>query len=185
MEAWFPELLVQIVSAGAILVLFVALFSAIFHLRQGVAFVPTPRRVTEEMVKAANLKDHMTVIDLGAGDGRLLCASLQSCGSITAIGYEGAFAVWLYSRFRTTFSSVRPCLRYANFLDADLRDADVVFAYLSISMMQKLTPKFSAELKSGALLISHAFSLHGRQPKEVRTVNMPLLGTSKIFIYQF
>lgn len=159
--------------------------SALFHLKWRVPFVPTPRRVIDAMVNAAKLEKGDVVLDLGAGDGRILGRALKKQSGIRAIGYEGAYGVWLLARLRNRFSKYKPDIRMENFMEADFSKADVIFTYLSIGMMQKLKVKFDKELKKGARVISHAFSIHSMKPYKVHVVNMPLGGRTKIYEYRW
>lgn len=165
--------------------LLLVISSALFHLRQMVAFVPTPQAVTDAMIDLAGLKAGETLLDLGAGDGRVLARAMERAPGIRAIGYEGAFGVWLLSQFRAWFSAQKPVMLRRNFLTEDLSQADVVFTYLSISMMQKLAPKFRAELRKGSRVVSHAFSIKGLEPEKVTTVTMPFFGVTKVYLYRY
>lgn len=165
--------------------LLLVLSSALFHLTQMVAFVPTPQTVTDAMIDLAELKAGETVVDLGAGDGRVVARAMERVPGVHAIGYEGAFGVWLLSRARMLFSKQKPTMLCRNFLIEDLSQADVVFTYLSISMMQKLAPKFRKELKKGARVVSHAFSIRDMQPEKTTKVTMPFFGVTNVYLYRY
>lgn len=185
MGALLPAVINLLLLLFVIGALLLVLSSALFHLRQMVAFVPTPQTVTDAMIDLADLTSGETLVDLGAGDGRVLARAMERVPGVRAIGYEGAFGVWLLSRFRAWFSRYRPVMLRRNFLTEDLSQADVVFTYLSISMMQKLAPKFRSELKKGARVVSHAFSIKGLEPEKVTTVTMPFFGVTKVYLYRY
>lgn len=168
-----------------LILLLLTVTSAFFHFSQMVAFVPTPKVITDAMIDLADIKQGETVIDLGAGDGRVLARTMERFPGIHAIGYEGAFGVWLLAIFRGFFSRFKPTMRCQNFLHQDLSEADVVFTYLSIAMMQKLKPKFEKELKKGARVVSHAFSMQGITPDKTTSVTMPLFGKTNVFLYRY
>jgi len=180
----------SIIVASSMLILVMALLlltltSALFHFSQMVAFVPTPKVISDAMIDLADMKEGETVIDLGAGDGRVLARAIERFPSIQTIGYEGACGVWLLAKFRGLFSRYKPQMRCVNFLKQDLSEADVVFTYLSIAMMQKLKPKFERELKKGARVVSHAFSMNGLTPDKTISVTMPLFGKTNVFLYRY
>lgn len=177
------------IVASILLVLIIVLFllmlvSALFHLRQMVAFVPTPRIISDAMIDLSDLKAGETIYDLGAGDGRVLERALDRVPQAKAIGLEGAYGVWLLAKCRHLFIQRKPQMIYANFFCRNLNDANVIFAYLGVDMMQKLRPKFEAELRPGTRVVSHAFSIHGWEPAEVKTVLMPFFGKTNVYLYR-
>ncbi len=180
-----PVVVESLLLLVVVAVLLLILSSALFHLRQMVAFVPTPQAVTDAMVDLAGLKAGELLVDLGAGDGRVLARAMERVPGIRAVGYEGAFGVWLLAKFRALFSKEKPVMLCRNFLKEDLSQADVVFTYLSISMMQTLRPKFEKELKKGARVVSHAFSIKDMPPEKVTKVTMPFFGVTNVYLYRY
>lgn len=163
---------------------FIVLMGAFFHLRQQVAFVPTGTRVMDAMLEAAELRGNETVLDLGAGDARFLIALKKEHPHIRAVGYEGAWWVYAIGRLRLKFSGTDATLMHRDFFRENFSEADVIFTYLSIHAMKKLLPKFQAELRPGARIISNAFSLRGIRPE--RVVDLPHRhGKNRIWIYVF
>ena len=149
--------------------LFVAV-SMIVAIFTPVPYVPSKRFVVDAMIKEAHLQPGMTVVDIGAGDGRILQAAMNACDGIHAIGYECMPSVYLYARLRLWLLRSRVDYRYGNAFNADLSNTDVVFTYLSPSVMRRLSPKFAAELKPGARVVSHAFPLPNREADDVMEV---------------
>ncbi len=161
------------------------LVSSLFHLKHMVPFVPTPAAVIETMITEAQLRPQMLVLDLGAGDGRVLRRAMRRLSDIRAVGYEGALGVWLLAKFRNLFSSKKPDMRMRDFFHENFSDADVIFTYLSIDLMQKLLPKFEKELKPGAKVISNTFSFKKKDPAKKVFVKLPFWGGTNVLVYQF
>lgn len=161
------------------------LVSSVFHLRHMVPFVPTPAGVIDTMIAEAELKPGMLALDLGAGDGRVLRRAMLKVPGIRAIGYEGALGVWLLAKFFNAISKAKPDMRMQDFFTQDVRDADVIFTYLSIDIMQKLLPKLEKELKPGARVITNTFSFKKKQPVKTVFVKMPFWGGTNVHVYQF
>lgn len=169
-----------------ILVLLVLILaSSLFHLKHMVPFVPTAAGVIDVMISEAELKAGMLVVDLGAGDGRVLRRAMRRVPGIRAVGYEGAFGVWVLSQLENVFSAAKPEMRRQDFFTQNFSDADVVFTYLSIDTMQKLLPKLERELKPGARVISNTFSFKQREPVKKVFVPMPFWGGTNVLVYQF
>lgn len=161
------------------------LISAFFHLKWMVAFVPTPRGISDAMIDAAQIRPGERVYDLGAGDGRVLARAMQRVPGIRAIGYEGSVLVYVLARLRNLFSRHKPEIRMENFFETDLSDADVIFTYLSVAAMQRLKEKFARELKPGTRVVSHAFTMKGLTPDFVKDVPMSFMGTTRIHLYRW
>lgn len=161
------------------------LISSLFHLKHMVPFVPTPAVVIETMITEANLQPGMLAVDLGAGDGRVLRRAMRRVPGIRAVGYEGAFGVWVLSQLENFFSKAKPEMRMQNFFTQDFSDADIVFMYLSIDTMQKVLPKLEKELKPGAKVISNTFTFKKKEPVKTVFVKMPFWGGTNVWVYQF
>ncbi len=148
-----------------------------------VPFIPTPKPIIDGMIDFAELKPHMRVYDLGAGDGRVLLAAEKREPTVRATGYEGALGVWLLSKLRMHLRRSNVEMKCQDFMKINFSDADVIFTYLSIESMKRLKPKFDAELKAGARVVTHAFRVPGMLPEKERMVTMPFGRGSRIYSY--
>lgn len=148
-----------------------------------VPFIPTPKAIIDGMIEFAELRPGERVYDLGAGDGRVLLAAEKREPTIRATGYEGAFGVWLFALIRLHLRRSKATMKCQDFMKVNLSDADVIFTYLSIESMKKLKPKFDAELKDGARVITHAFRVPDMAPDKERMVSMPMGRGSRIYRY--
>jgi hypothetical protein len=136
-------------------------------------FVPTPESVVLAMVRMAEIADDSLVIDLGAGDGRLLFAAVDAASNVSGIGYElhegRAEKIEAESHRRVPVKPVaviREDIRTAN-----VSAADVVFVYLLDPSNMALRDKLRGEMKAGARLISHDFGMGDWKPDATETVN--------------
>ena len=121
----------------------------------GLPPVPTKPERIHKALQLANLKQDEVLYDLGAGDGRVLFIAAREFGA-RAVGIEvgpiQSALIWL--RIVTGGFRKKIEVRWANFYNADLREADVVFVYATSKEIIKLAPHLERQLKNGARLIS-------------------------------
>lgn len=134
-------------------------------------FVPTPAAVVERMLDVGQVRGAMHVVDLGAGDGRLLLAALDRGAS--ACGYElhqGRYEA-LKAKVTAHPNGDCACVYQCDLRDAAIELADVVFLYLLQSSNAELKPKLLSECKPGALIVSHDFSMPDWAPETIEHVH--------------
>ncbi len=154
---WLVVLLVVVVSA----------ITTAWGAWRAAPYVPTRSRDVERMLTMAALKDGETIVDLGAGDGRILLTAAKRFPNLRAIGYELSLPVWLAAWMRIAAAGLRTraSIRLQDFFHQDLSAADVVFCFLTPEAMKKLGPKFKRELRPGTRIISAVFSIAGWTPE--------------------
>ena len=147
-----------------------------------VAYVPTPKSIVRQMLRLAQLRRGETLLDLGAGDGRILIEAARSFGAhCVGIEIDPERVTRLKERLRST--RVEAKVIEGDLMELDLSEADVVTIYLSDSVNLKLAPKLRRELKPGARIVSLDYSLPGwRHEKEVTVKNAAM--TRTIYLYR-
>ncbi len=155
--------------------------SAAYASLRAAPWLPVRNRDIGRIVTLARLSSQQVFFDLGSGDGRVLMALGRNCRART-IGYEVSVLPFLYSQIRLLTAGLHKCVevRFADFFTADLSPADVVFCFLTPMAMKKIAPKFRAELKPGARVISYSFSIPGWVPERV---DKPTEKSIPIFVY--
>lgn len=133
-------------------------------------FVPTPHAVVERMLDLARVRGAMHVVDLGAGDGRLLLAALERGASVAGFElHQGRYEA-LKEKIEAHPARECACVFQCDIRNAEISLADVVFLYLLQSSNVELQPKLLAQCKPGALVVSHDFSMPGWTPEAVEHV---------------
>lgn len=134
------------------------LIPTLYAMMKGAPFVPTPMEQVRRMLKAAELKPGSIIYDLGSGDGRLVHTASRLYKA-KAIGYELSPLVWAWAIFLSLFWRSKAELRFGNFWNKNISDADVIVCYLLPPAMEALKSKLLPQLKPGTILVSHAFQI--------------------------
>ncbi len=131
----------------------------------GAGYQPTPRRSVETMLRLAEVGPRDTVFDLGAGTGAIVFRAARTYRA-TVLGVEVEPVRMGILRLRRRFGSAadRISLRWGNLFSLDFRPATVVTAFLWPGAMARLRPKFEAELRPGARVVSHCHAIPGWTP---------------------
>lgn len=159
-------------------------FTFVSHFFLRVPYVPTPRKVVRDMMTIADLRGDEVVLDLGAGDGRVLRSIKKAHPHVRAIGYELSPTIWLLGKLRLLFSRQKVEWRMQNMFKADVCQANAIFLYLFPELMRDLEKKFDQELSSGTKVISYAFSFPHHTPLKQMTVPW-LSGNRQLYLYEW
>ncbi len=168
-----PRILPTDILLGLLIVLVAALtLTGVMHLLiLRMPYIPTSMRLVRAMVEMARLQGHETVMDLGAGDGRLLITAKRLHPGVKAIGCELVPTIWLLGKLRILLSGESVDFRLCSLFSMDLSRADALFLYVTPRVMEELEHKCQKELKRGTIIISHAFRFPHKKPTEERRVN--------------
>ena len=147
-------------------------------------YVPSPPDVVEKILRMAELKEGNILYDLGCGDGRIVIMAAQRFGA-NCVGVELDDG-----RYRGCVRKVRELqlqsqvkIVQGNAMDISLKDADVVTLYLLTKSNEKLKPNLERDLKPGARVVSHDFSMPGWTPTLVEEIKGST-DTHTIYMYR-
>lgn len=153
------EILISIV----IFTLFLSLLKPAF---KGAPFVPTPKSIIRKALKFANLKPGETLYDLGSGTGRVLVIGAKEFKA-KVVGFEFSTLLFLVSKLNLFFHRIKGNIYCKDFFKADLKEADVIFLFLSPPILFKLEEKFAKELKPGTRIVCFSSPLPSWKPNKV------------------
>jgi hypothetical protein len=141
---------------------------------QDVPYVPTPPNVVEAMLKMARVGPADYVIDLGSGDGRIVIAAAKNYGA-RGFGVDIDGHLVSESRREAQRQGVagRAEFHERNLFITDISRATVLTMYLFPQVIQRLRPRFIAELKPGTRVISHEFDMGNWGPDDQLRVPVP------------
>lgn len=129
-------------------------------------YVPTPPAVVEKMLELGRVKAGDVVIDLGCGDGRIVIDAARKFGA-TGVGYDIDPRRVAEARGNAWRAGVSDRAEFfvQDLFKAPIGEADVVTVFLLPAVMDRLAPRFRRELRAGARIVSHSFSIHGWTPE--------------------
>ena len=167
----FIEIITLVIglSLGTIVIIYLVIDS-----RNNIGFVPMPKLVIEAVITALDLGPHDILIDLGAGDGRVLAAAKRVEPKVVAIGYENNPVLYPPRGVEWHRSDL---------FAADVSSATQVVAYLSVDFNARLATKLKAELSPGCKIVTVQFELPGFYGKRIEITNAPAYA-ARLFIYE-
>jgi SAM-dependent methyltransferase len=144
----------------------VAVFIHGFPAMLAVGPIPAHKKGIAKALEMADIKPNEKFYDLGCGDGRVLIEAVKKYNCL-GIGYELMMPYFLLAKIRAKFSgnSEKMDLRLKNIFQSDIENADVIFCFLSPSLMQKMSKYLKTKnLKKGARIVSYAFRVNDMKP---------------------
>ena len=142
--------------------------------RVRVVYVPTPEAVVAEMIKLAGVGPADVVFEPGCGDARITIAAVKA-GARRGVGIDIDPDRVAESRGLVKDAGLadRIEIRQGDALDIrDLSEATVVFLYMGDHFNLLIRPHLWRELKVGARVVSHRFTMGDWKPD--RTVSVGL-----------
>ncbi len=153
---------------GVLVLLFLAGCWVIIPHMHGMAGVPARPRLIRRALEMAGVQPGEVVYDLGAGDGRALIIAAREFGA-RAVGLEvepvHCAVAWLRALVGGLLADIS--VRRQNFFHADLREADVVFLYLTPPLVERLRSQLELQLRPGARVVSLSFPFEGWRPSDI------------------
>jgi cyclopropane fatty-acyl-phospholipid synthase-like methyltransferase len=169
-----------------LLIVAMGIIAAVMYLlasvRNAVPAVFTPLHTVGAVIKALNLPEQGTLVDLGCGDGRILLAAVKSRPKLHAIGIENNPVLARLARWRVDKAAQ---ITVGQIEQTHFNQSDRVFAYLGTELMANLEPKFARELPKGARVVSQQFPLPNRHPNEVVELRDGRAFAKKLYLYDY
>jgi SAM-dependent methyltransferase len=128
----------------------------------GAPYLPVLGRDTDSLLDLSGLKPGQKLLDLGAGDGKLLKAAAKR--GIYGEGWEINPLVYLAAvincwRYRGLIT-----LHFGNYWSMRLPQADAIYVFLIDRFMARLDGKLQAEVMRPTAVVSYIFEVPGRVP---------------------
>ncbi|MBE0669002.1 MAG: 50S ribosomal protein L11 methyltransferase [Anaerolineales bacterium] len=149
-------------GALAVFIIMIALLWVLVPAIYGLPPVSSRDERIRRALELANPRAGETLYDLGSGHGRVLIMAAKEFG-LNAVGIEAGpvqcAVSWINALRNGVSSNVH--VEAGNFYKSNLKDADIVFAYLTSDHGNRLQEKLGRELKPGARVVTVSFELPG------------------------
>jgi SAM-dependent methyltransferase len=133
-------------------------------------YVPTPAEVVERMLQLGGVGKGDVLYDLGCGDGRIPITAAKRFGTRgVGIDIDPQRIAEANANAKKDGVSHLVQFKLQDALATDVSEATVVTLYLLSASNLKLRPILTKQLKPGARIVSHAFSMGDWQPDKVDT----------------
>lgn len=123
-------------------------------------YVPTPQDVVDQMLALADVTAKDVVYDLGCGDGRIVITAASKYGA-RGVGVDIDPQRIAESQANARAAGVEKLVKFElqDAMKVDVSPATVVTLYLLSASNLKLRPILTKQLRPGARIVSHAFSM--------------------------
>jgi hypothetical protein len=153
-------------------ILSTALFFIFLSLREllffGFApFLPSRPELMEEIIQQVDIRDDYAVYSLGYGRSGFLWAVEKKFPTVKLVGIDDSRWHCLLARLQIFLRGSHIKVEYANFYQADIRQADIVFCYLDVGILREIYKKLRVEPQAGALVISSGFVIPFSDPVKI------------------
>ena len=152
-----------------------------------VPYVNTPMEIVERMLRMAEVGPGDSLIDLGAGDGRIVIEAAKRGARGLGVDLDPSLVRLATGNARKAGVANRARFETRDIFDTDLSGASVVAFYLLPDFNAKLLPRLLA-LKPGTRIVSHDGGIGAWPPDEKLEMRTPektvgLGGLSKIELW--
>ena len=136
-----------------------------------VVYVPTPPRVVDAMLEAAEVGPDDVLYDLGSGDGRIPVTAARRWGT-RGVGIDIDPERIEEANRNAEQAGVTDKVKFieGDLFEADLSEATVITLYLLPNLNLRLRPTL-LELEPGTRIVSHAFDMGDWEPEQIIDVN--------------
>jgi SAM-dependent methyltransferase len=130
-------------------------------------YVPTPQEVVDRMLALAKVTKSDVVYDLGCGDGRIVVTAAKQFGA-KGVGVDIDPQRIKESEANAKAAGVQHLVSFKlqDAMTVDVSPATVVTLYLLSASNMKLRPILTKQLRPGARIVSHAFTMGDWAPEK-------------------
>lgn len=147
--------------------------------------IPTSRKAIKTIYKiiSENKPQAKNFYDLGCGRGTLVVAVKRRFPHFNVYAIDNSLLRIFFAKLKSIFLGKEICFKKKDLFKADLRDADIVYAYLWYDLLPPLEKKLQKELKKGTVVITNTFCFPNWKPIETYVTNPQQPKSGKLFFY--
>ena len=135
-----------------------------------VMWLPTPDALVARLLQMAQLTPSDKLVDLGAGDGKIVIAAARDFGAkASGVEYDARLIEVAQAAAKQAGVSERTTFTQGDIFKTDFSHADVVAMYLLPQLNLRLRPTLMA-MKPGTRIVTHWFDMGEWQPDETTEV---------------
>lgn len=151
-------------------------------LLRGAPYVGTNSKLIEPILSKVKLKPGMKFLELGCGDGRVVCEAVQKYGAIGRGVDVSSLWLW-FARMRARKMGIESKVTFfhQNVWKTDLAWADVIYVYLMPRMLTRYQNHLKQNARAGTQIISHSFELERLSDN---LTEIATRGNSRIYYYR-
>jgi SAM-dependent methyltransferase len=149
-----------------------------------VEYEATPHKVVDAMLRLAKVGPDDLVIDLGCGDGRIPISAAKLGARGVGVDIDPQRIAEANANAKREGVTDRVTFLLQDALTTDVSDATVVTLYLLSASNLKLRPILTKQLKPGARIVSHAFSMGDWQADKVDTFTDSAGSTRTLYLWK-
>ena len=148
-------------------------------------YVVTPQEVVDEMLRMADVGRGDLIYDLGSGDGRIVIEAARRYGA-RGVGIELDPELIRRAQDNARRASVSHLVefRQQDVMTVDLSPATVVTLYLSREANLRLRPRLRSQLRPGARVVSHEFTMGDWEPRTILRVREESGGLRTLYLWR-
>ena len=142
-----------------------------------IPFISTSSKRIQAMLEIADVQKGERVSDLGCGMGDVVFALEKKGAHVN--GYEIVYPVFWIAQIRKKIKKSQVKIQRKDFFTVDFSKEDIIFCYLSPSLMKRFEEIIWPQLKPGTRIVSHAFDIKNKTPlKSIQVQSV------SIYLYQ-
>jgi len=164
----------SLVIAVGIVAVLGASGAALSQQQPDVPYVPTPWNVVDAMLEIARVGAADNLLDLGAGDGRIVIEAARKYGTRgTGIELDANLVSTAKKEAQRLGVASKASFAQGNLFNYDLGKASVLTMYLLPNINAQLRPRIFAQMQPGARVVSHDFDMGQWKPDVKREISVP------------
>lgn len=131
-------------------------------------FVPTTDEKLATMLELAEITQKDKVLDLGSGDGKIVCAVAEQGYTAEGVEINPLLVLRSYLLARKLGVQDKVTFTRGSFWNVDYSQYDVLLFYGTSYIMERLEKKLQQEMKPGARIVSNRFQFPNWKPQVVQ-----------------